>query len=217
MASNMKGDEPDKKFNEECSSSAECSPQGSHHSESTETLTAPKSRRSSSHGNCSPFVTIEGSDGRTGVLRESQLSHYYDLIEKALDSSNYDQESLVGTEEGNVSLEPEVSYYYKLLEGATRDQDNQNGHETKALEKFDFSYYQICSNSFEGHSTQDCGKDTVTNVELKLTDLQGFFVSMALIVTYWMTKYMNSFLWKTSLLLMKFGLNQSMKLLMNNF
>ena len=34
-------------------------------------------------------------------------------------------------------------------------------------------------NSFEGHSTQDCGKDTVTNVELKLTDLQGFFVSMA--------------------------------------
>ena len=82
MASNMKGDEPDKKFNEECSSSAECSPQGSHHSESTETLTAPKSRRSSSHGNCSPFVTIEGSDGRTGVLRESQLSHYYDLIEK---------------------------------------------------------------------------------------------------------------------------------------
>ena len=107
--------------------------------------------------------------------------------------------------------------FLKFLEGATRDQDNQNGHETKALEKFDFSYYQICSNSFEGHSTQDCGKDTVTNVELKLTDLQGFFVSMALIVTYWMTKYINSFLWNTSLLLMKFGLNQSMKLLKNNF
>ena len=27
---------------------------------------------------------------------------------------------------------------------------------------------------------QDCGKDTVTDVELKLTDLQGFFASMAL-------------------------------------
>lgn len=83
MASNMKRDEPGEKFNEEFSSSVECYPRGSHYSESTETLTAPKSRRSSSYGNCSPFVTIEGSDGRTGVSRESQLSHYYDLIEKA--------------------------------------------------------------------------------------------------------------------------------------
>ena len=118
------------------------------------------------------FLGYQGSDGRTGVSREShKLPHYYDLIEKTLDSSNYDQESLAGTEEGNVYLEPEVSDYYKLLEGATRDQDNINGHETKALEKFDFSDYQICSNSFEGHSTQDCGKDTVTDVELKLNDL----------------------------------------------
>ena len=38
----MNRDEPDKKFNEECSTSVECSPRGSHHSESTEMLTAPK-------------------------------------------------------------------------------------------------------------------------------------------------------------------------------
>ena len=100
-------------------------------------------------------------------------------LKKALNSSNYDQESLVGNEEGNVSLEPEFSYHFKLFEGAARDQDNINDHETKALEKFDFSDYQICSNSFEGHSTQDCGKDTVTDVELKLTDPQGFSASMA--------------------------------------
>ena len=92
MASNMKRDEPDKKFNKECSTSVECSPRGSHHSGSTEMLTTPKSRRSSSYGNCSSFVAIEGSKGRTGVLKESPLSHYYDLIEKALESSNYDQE-----------------------------------------------------------------------------------------------------------------------------
>ena len=61
MASNMKRDEPDEKFNEEFSSSVECSPRGSHHSESTETLTAQKSRRSSSYGNCSPSVAKEGS------------------------------------------------------------------------------------------------------------------------------------------------------------
>ena len=180
MASNMERDELDEKFNEEYSSSMECSPRGSHHSKSTEMLTAPKSRGSSSSGYCSSFVATEDSDGRTEVSGESQLSHYYDMIEKALDSSNYDQESLVGTEEGDVSQEPEVCYYYKLLEGATRYQDNINGDETKALEKFDFSDYQIYRDNFEGHSTQDCVKDTDTDVEPKLTDLLGFFASIAL-------------------------------------
>ena len=180
MASNMERDELDEKFNEEYSSSMECSPRGSHHSKSTEMLTASKSRGSSSSGYCSSFVATEDSDGRTEVSGESQLSHYYDMIEKALDSSNYDQESLVGTEEGDVSQEPEVCYYYKLLEGATRYQDNINGDETKALEKFDFSDYQIYRDNFEGHSTQDCVKDTDTDVESKLTDLLGFFASIAL-------------------------------------
>ena len=180
MASNMERDELDEKFNEEYSSSMECSPRGSHHSKSTEMLTVPKSRGSSSSGYCSSFVATEDSDGRTEVSGESQLSHYYDMIEKALDSSNYDQESLVGTEEGDVSQEPEVCYYYKLLEGATRYQDNINGDETKALEKFDFSDYQIYRDNFEGHSTQDCVKDTDTDVEPKLTDLLGFFASIAL-------------------------------------
>ena len=180
MASNMERDELDEKFNEEYSSSMECSPRGSHHSKSTEMLTVPKSRGSSSSGYCSSFVATEDSDGRTEVSGESQLSHYYDMIEKALDSSNYDQESLVGTEEGDVSQEPEVCYYYKLLEGATRYQDNINGDETKALEKFDFSDYQIYRDNFEGHSTQDCVKDTDTDVESKLTDLLGFFASIAL-------------------------------------
>ena len=180
MASNMERDELDEKFNEEYSSSMECSPRGSHHSKFTEMLTAPKSRGSSSSGYCSSFVATEDSDGRTEVSGESQLSHYYDMIEKALDSSNYDQESLVGTEEGDVSQEPEVCYYYKLLEGATRYQDNINGDETKALEKFDFSDYQIYRDNFEGHSTQDCVKDTDTDVEPKLTDLLGFFASIAL-------------------------------------
>ena len=180
MAFNMERDELDEKFNEEYSSSMECSPRGSHHSKSTEMLTASKSRGSSSSGYCSSFVATEDSDGRTEVSGESQLSHYYDMIEKALDSSNYDQESLVGTEEGDVSQEPEVCYYYKLLEGATRYQDNINGDETKALEKFDFSDYQIYRDNFEGHSTQDCVKDTDTDVEPKLTDLLGFFASIAL-------------------------------------
>ena len=179
MASNMERDELDEKFNEEYSSSMECSPRGSHHSKSTEMLTVPKSRGSSSSGYCSSFVATEDSDGRTEVSGESQLSHYYDMIEKALDSSNYDQESLVGTEEGDVSQQ-KVCYYYKLLEGATRYQDYINGDETKALEKFDFSDYQIYRDNFEGHSTQDCVKDTDTDVEPKLTDLLGFFASIAL-------------------------------------
>ena len=69
----------------------------------------------------------EDSDGRTEVSGESQLSHYYGMTEKVLDSSNYDQ-SVLGAEEGNVSPEPEVSYYYKSLEGATRDQNSINGN-----------------------------------------------------------------------------------------
>ncbi|XP_022787247.1 uncharacterized protein LOC111327355 [Stylophora pistillata] len=180
MASNMERDEPDEKFYEEYSSSVECSPRGSHHSKFTDILTVPKSRRSSSSGYCSSFVATDGFDGSTELSRDSQLSHYYDMIEKALDNSNVDYGSLVGTEEGNGALEPEVSYYYKLLEGATRDREGNNGNETRALEKFDFNDYQICNNNFEGHSTQDCEKDNVIDVEPKLTDLLGFFASMAL-------------------------------------
>ena len=113
MAFNMERDELDEKLNEEYSSSMECSPRGSHHSKSTEMLTASKSRRSLSSGHFSAFVATEDSDGRTEESVESQLSYYYDMIEKV--SSNYDQESVLGAEEGNVSPEPEVSYYYKSL------------------------------------------------------------------------------------------------------
>ena len=115
MAFNMERDELDEKLNEEYSSSMKCFLRGSHHSKSTEMLTASKSRRSSSSGHFSAFVATEDSDGRTEVSGESQLSHYYDMFEKVLDSANYDQESVLLAEEGNVSPEPEVSYYCKSL------------------------------------------------------------------------------------------------------
>ena len=81
---------------------------------------------------------------------------------------------MVGTEEGKVSQETEVCYYYKLLEGA---KETKTASTRQSSTKFYFSDYQICSNNFEG---EYCGKDTVTEVEPKLTDLRGFFASMAL-------------------------------------
>ena len=87
----MERHELDEKLKEEYSSSMECFLRGSHHSKSTEMLTASKSRRSSSSWYFSSFVAPEDSDGRTEVSGESQLSHYYGMTEKVLDSSNYDQ------------------------------------------------------------------------------------------------------------------------------
>ena len=82
MAFNMERDELDEKLNEEYSSSMKCFLRGSHHSKSTEMLTASKSRRSSSSGHFSAFVATEDSDGRTEVSGETQLSHYYDILKK---------------------------------------------------------------------------------------------------------------------------------------
>ena len=155
----MERDELDEKLNEEYSSSMKCFLRGSHHSKSTEMLTASKSRRRSSSGHFSAFVATEDSDGRTEASGESQLSHYYDMFEKVLDSANYDQESVLRAEEGNVSPEPEVSYYYKSLQGAKRDLNQRQ--RKKALEKYKFSGYQICSNNFEGEC---CQKDTVNDL-----------------------------------------------------
>ena len=180
MTSHRKENEPDENFNEGNSSSTECSPRDSHHSKSTETLSVPKSRRSSSSGYSSTFVATESSNPRTEVSGESQLSHYYDMIEKALDSLNFNRESLLGTKEESAAMEPEVSYYYKLLEGATRDQEHNKGEKTNAFEKFDFSDYQIYDNNFEHTSNQDGEMENDLEVEPKLSELLGLFASMAM-------------------------------------
>ena len=67
----MERDELDEKLSEEYSSSMECFLRGSHHSKSTEMLTASKSRRSSSSGYFSSFLATKDSDGRTEVIGES--------------------------------------------------------------------------------------------------------------------------------------------------
>ena len=169
--------------NESCESASEeyppstnNSPKDSPRFKSEESQTLPKSRRSSSSGYSSSFVGTDNSNAGTELSKESKVSHYYDLLDRALE--NLDTEKQEISLESNGSMEPEVSYYYKLLEKVTKERDQETEEETNAFEKFDFTDYQICDNNF-GHRLVN-NSELEENVEPKLGELTGTFASVAM-------------------------------------
>ncbi|KAL9972512.1 hypothetical protein ACROYT_G018834 [Oculina patagonica] len=161
---------------EECPPSTSNSPQDSPRFKTAEPRTLLKSRRSSSSGYSSSFLGTVKSNAETELSQESEVSHYYDLLDRALDTLDVEkQESSLAN---SSSMEPEVSHYYKLLEKATKelDQDAQEG--TNALETFDFTDYRICDNNFGNSLVKD--SELEENVEPKLGELTGNFAIVAM-------------------------------------
>ena len=178
MVSNREESESFERFNEEFLQSTDCSPQDSHNSKSADPLTHPKSRRSSSSGYSSSFVGTDNSNVGTELSGESEVSHYYDLLDKALDNLN--AECFLGSKEDNASMEPEMSYYYKLLENATKKLDQGIEEGTNALKKFDFTDYQICNNNFGNTLGDDFESENKLEVGPKLNELAGIFANVAI-------------------------------------
>ena len=166
----------DNESSEECPPSTKTSPKDSPRFKSEESQTLPKSRRSSSSGYSSSFVGTDNSNAETELSKESEVSHYYDLLDRALE--NLDTDKLESSPESNGSMEPEVSYYYKLLEKATKEHDHEKEEGTNAFEKFDFTDYQMCDNNF-GHRLVN-NSELEENVEPKLGELTGTFASVAM-------------------------------------
>ena len=143
--------------------------------------TLSKSRRTSSSGYCSSSIATENTTGATEVTDDSNVSRYYDLLDKALDSLTADEQDMFqANNESSESVEQEVSYYYSLLERATKelDQDNEDG--ANASENFDFANYQICNNNLGNRLVADSELDQSLTIDPKLGNLTGLFADVAL-------------------------------------
>lgn len=149
--------------------------------DSPRSQTLPKSRRNSSSGYCSSSIATENTIGGTEVPEDSNVSRYYDLLGKALDSLTAEEQDMFqANEENSESTEQEVSYYYRLLDRATKELDQDNEEGANASENFDFADYQICNNNLGNRPGADSELEKSLIVDPKLSDLTGLFADVAL-------------------------------------
>lgn len=166
---------------DEHSPSNNSSPHDSPSPKLTECPSLLKSGRNSSSGYSSSSIGTENINGPSEVSEDSNVSRYYDLLEKALDSLNAGEHDMFQvTKENSESVEQEVSYYYRLLERATKElgQDNEGG--ANASENFNFADYQICNNNLGNRPVTDSELGENLIVDTKLSDVTGLFAKVAL-------------------------------------
>ena len=137
-----------------------------------------KSRRESSSGYCSSLVETENSNAKSERSVESEVSHYYDLLERAFDKLT-ERERTPETRGENVTVDPDLSHYYQMLEKAAKEQNHDEENMLKT-EKFDFNDYQVCFNNIGDKPSAEVDLESSFDVEPKLADLLGDFASVAL-------------------------------------
>ena len=144
----------------------------------TESQSLPKSGRNSSSGYSSSFIGTENTNGGSEAPEDLNVSRYYDLLEKALDSINAEeQDNFQSNRENCESMEQEVSNYHRLLERA-KTEDNEEG--VDASENFDFADYQVCNNNLGNRPVTDSELEENLIVNPKLSNLKGLFADVAL-------------------------------------
>ena len=156
-------------------------PKNSSPPDSPRSPTLSKSRRTSSSGYCSSSIATENTTGRTEVPEDSNVSRYYNLLDKALDSFTAEEQDMFqANKEISESVEQEVSYYYSLLERATKELDQDNEEGANASETFDFADYHICNNNLGNRPVTDSELEESLIIDPKLGDLTGLFADVAL-------------------------------------
>ena len=144
----------------------------------TESQSLPKSGRNSSSGYSSSFIGTENTNGGSEAPEDLNVSRYYDLLEKALDSINAEeQDKFQSNRENCESMEQEVSNYHRLLERA-KTEDNEEG--VYASENFDFADYHVCNNNLGNRPVTDSELEENLIVSPKLSNLKGLFADVAL-------------------------------------
>ena len=141
----------------------------------------PKSRRNSSSGYSSSSIASENTNGEEEVPEDSNVSHYYDMLDKALDNLTAEEQDMFQANKKNSeSVKEEISYYYRLLERATKELDKDNEDGASASENFDFADYQICNNNLGNRPMADSKWEKSFIVDPKLSNLTGLFADVAL-------------------------------------
>ena len=82
----------------------------------------------SNSGYYSSFSGTESSAHKSEQSVESEVSHYYDLLDRAIDiscSGEGDPCTFPAIKGENNFVDPDLSHYYQLLEKASREEDRE--------------------------------------------------------------------------------------------
>ena len=138
--------------------------------------------RESSSGYSSSVLETENLNDKSERFVESRVSHYYDLLDRAVEKLG-SRESVTGaslaSRAEDESMDPDLSRYYQLLEKAAKEH-NQRGEDSLNAEKFDFNDYHKCLNNIGDNPTDEGDRESDLEVEPKLADLLGNFASVAI-------------------------------------
>ena len=80
-------------------------------------------------------------------------------------------------ENKHVALDPDLYYYYELLEDTVRGRERE---QDTLSEAFSFTNYKVCSNLINAQENQTINWKRFMEVEAKPADLQSIFASVAM-------------------------------------
>ena len=132
--------------------------------------------RESSSGYCSSFVGTESSKGKSENSLDSEVSHYYELLDVAVDKLRYDDDD-VCTSLMSEAVDSDLLHYYDMLETAAKEQILELGD---TLEKFDFANYKVRFNNISQKTSDKNDVEHGSHVEPLLSNLLGNFASVAI-------------------------------------
>lgn len=139
----------------------------------------------SNSGYYSSFSGTESSAHKSEQSVESEVSHYYDLLDRAIDIQCFGEGGSCTSpaiKSENHFVDPELSHYYQLLEKAAMEEDRE-GKDILNTEKFDFTDYRVCHNNIGGNQppqAEEIKGESRLEVEPKLDDLLGNFADVAI-------------------------------------
>lgn len=132
--------------------------------------------RESSSGYCSSFAGTESSKGKSENSLDSEVSHYYELLDAAVDKLRYDDDDM-GTSLMNEAVDSDLFHYYEMLERAAKEQILES---SDTLEEFDFANYKLRFNNISQKASDKTDVKYGLCVEPLLSDLLGNFASVAI-------------------------------------
>ena len=124
---------------------------------------------------CSFVDRVETPSLQSEQNAGSSASHYYELLNKAIDELIVKEEKEL--ENKHVALDPDLYYYYELLEDTVRGRERE---QDTLSEAFSFTNYKVCSNFINAQENHAMDWESCLEVEAKIADLQSIFASVAM-------------------------------------
>ena len=124
---------------------------------------------------CSSVDRVETPSLQSEQNAGSSASHYYELLNKAIDELIVKEEKKL--ENKHVALDPDLYYYYELLEDTVRGRERE---QDTLSEAFSFTNYKVCSNFINAQENQAMDWESCLEIEAKIADLQSMFANVAM-------------------------------------